>query len=76
MLPNKQVQRKVWQRVYSSLPAPKLQPRQALLSARARARESLRFYRSRLQDPIYGPAYEELARCAAREIAMLERILG
>ncbi len=65
-------QKAVWQRVYPKAPPP--QPRQALAQARRRAGENLRFYESRLRDPIYGPAYEHLANLTRQEVAMLERI--
>ncbi len=75
MLPDKNAQRKVWQRVYGSLPQPKPQPKKALLACRARARENLQLYQRQKDDPIYGPAYERLAQLTREEIAMLERIL-
>ncbi len=75
MLPDKAAQKRIWQRVYGSLPKPQPQPRQALLQCRARARHNLQFYRSRKDDPIYGPAYERMAEGCRQEIAMLDRIL-
>ncbi len=75
MLPDKKAQRRVWQRVYGSLPKPRPQPRQALLACRARARENLHLYQRMQQDPIYGPAYDKLAQLCREELAMLERIL-
>ncbi len=74
MLPEKDAQRRIWQRVYSSLPKPRPQPRQALQQCRRRAGESLRLYDTRKDDPIYGPAYERLAQLCRLELAMLERI--
>ncbi len=75
MLPDKKTQKEIWQRVYSSLPKPQPQPRQALRACRTRAAENLRLYQHKKSDPIYGPAYAHLAQLCREEIAMLERIL-
>ncbi len=65
-------QRAVWQRVYPKPSGP--QPRQQLAMARRRASESLRFYEGRQNDPIYGPAYQQLSSLCSQELAMLDRI--
>lgn len=74
MLPEKDTQRRIWRRVYGSLPQLRPQPRQALQQCRRRAGESLRLYTAHRDDPIYGPAYERLAQLCRQELAMLERI--
>ncbi len=74
MLPDKATQKRIWDRVYGSLPPVRPQPKNQLSQCVRRARESLRFYKSRTGDPIYGPAYERLAELKRQELAMLERI--
>ncbi len=68
------MQRRVWSRVYKSLPQVLPQPRQDLRAARDRALQNLRFFDGRKNDPIYGPAYERLAQLSRQMLAMLEQI--
>ncbi len=74
MLPDKRRQRQIWHRVYESLPKPQPQPVRTLQLCRRRAQENLWFYRSRTQDPIYGPAYDRLADLCRQQLAMLDNI--
>lgn len=73
MLPDKQTQRRIWQRVYAT-PATYHVPRQALVQCHRRCRENLRVFMHHSSDAIYGPAYQRLAELTQLQIAMLESI--
>lgn len=74
---DRQLQRRVWARVYSS-PWPALtgQQRQRLQRCLARSRENLRIYQAMTGHAIYAEAFDRLSRETKEQIKMLQQILG
>ena len=76
---DKNMERRVWQRVYGGDPIPhRLTPyqRQNLRRSLQRASANLNFFESQQNDPVYGEAYKHLALQTAEHCKMLRRILG
>ncbi len=71
---DKNMERRVWQRVYGTA-RPRQPPMQQLQKSLHRAQANLRFYESQTQDPIYGEAYTRLAMETREHCKMLRRIM-
>ncbi len=75
MLPSKATQRKIWQRVYAAPTGHRI-PRQPMLACRRRCEENLRVFSRFQSDPVYGPAFQQLAALTRQQLAMLDAILS
>lgn len=73
---DKNMERRVWQRVYGN-PPPRRTPRQRQELRRCldRAETNLRFYESQRGDPIYAEAFSRLAMETAEHCKMLRQIM-
>ena len=74
---DKQMERRVWQRIYRNPPSPARRLNREKLRQCLR-REEMNFghYDSLRHHEIYGPAFARLADDAAEHMKMLRRILG
>ena len=73
---NQQQQRQVWQRVYASNPNPRPIPKAQVQQCRQRLQQNLRFYQTHTSHPLYGPAFQQMARRTEEEMQMLSQIMG
>ena len=76
---DKNMERRVWQRVYRNEAIPhRLTPyqRQNLRQSLQRLNANLRFFEGQVNDPVYGDAYRHLATQTEEHRKMVRRILG
>lgn len=77
MMMDRQMQQRVWQRVYGKPMPPKSQyNREKLQQCLRRAQMNFRYYDTLRMDPIYGAAFARLADDTMEHIKMLRQILG
>ena len=75
---DRQMQKRVWDRVYQPPAPPPLTPqqRQRLQQCLQRSEGNLRVYESMTHHILYGEAFQRMARETAEQIKMLRQILG
>lgn len=76
---DKNMERRVWQRVYGSQSMPRRltpQQRQNLRRSLERASANLRFFESQRDDPVYREAFAHLALQTGEHCKMLRQMLG
>ena len=72
---NKQQQRQVWQRVYADQPPTRPIPKAVLQQCRARLQQNLAIYEKQSHHPLYGPAFQQLARQTQEHMQMLRQMM-
>ena len=72
---DQQQQRQVWQRVYAHNPNQRPSPKAQVQQCRQRLQQNLRVYQQHTGHPLYGPAFQRLARQTEEQIQMLSQIL-
>ena len=73
---DKKQQRQVWQRVYTQNPPVSPIPKIHLQQCRQRLQQNLSVYEKHASHPLYGPAFQQLARQTQEHIQMLQQIMG
>lgn len=72
---DKKQQRQVWQRVYAQNPPARPIPKEGLQQSIRRLQQNLQFYQNHTSHPIYGPAFQHLARQTQEQMQMLQQML-
>lgn len=75
---DRQLQKRVWDRVYAQPPKPPLSPalRNQLQQCLQRNRSNLLVYEKNTEHSLYGPAFSHLAELTRQQNQMLQQILG
>lgn len=75
---DKDMERRVWQRVYGQRPPARLTPRQRQQIQRSlnQAKDNLAFFESQRSDPVYGEAFHRMATETGEHVKMMRQILG
>lgn len=73
---DKKQQRQIWQRVYAHNPPAAPIPKAHLQQCRQRLQQNLSVYEKYTNHPIYGPAFQQLARQTQEHSQMLQQIIG